>query len=91
MSKNNNSSVSATKLWTRILCGILAVLMVGSVAYLAIQLITESVNNAIAEKEKAESTTTKVYWHDDKDRTDLLEFLNNLYADVTFSIPDLSE
>jgi integrase len=42
-------------------------------------------------KEKNESTTTKVYWQDDKDRTEILEFLNNLYADVTFSIPDLSE
>ena len=50
-----------------------------------------SANCGHTTKEKNESTTTKVYWHDDKDRTDILNFLNNLYADVTFSIPDLSE
>lgn len=50
-----------------------------------------SANCGHATKEKNESTTTKVYWHDDKDRTEILEFLNNLYSDVTFSIPDLSE
>ena len=33
--------------------------MIGSVAYLAIQLITEAVKESIAEKEKAEVTTTK--------------------------------
>jgi len=56
---NNKKHVSAAKLWTRILCIILAVLMVGSVAYLAIQLISESISEARAEKEKAEITTTK--------------------------------
>ena len=56
MANNNKPRISGAKLWTRILCGILAALMVGSVAYLAIQLISESI---IEEKEKAENTTTK--------------------------------
>ncbi len=39
--KNDKKPTSKRVLWTRILCGILALLMVGSIAVMAIQLILE--------------------------------------------------
>ncbi len=39
--RNDKKPISKRTLWTRILCGILAFLMVGSIAILAIQLILE--------------------------------------------------
>ena len=37
------------------------------------------------------STTIKVYWHDNNDRTDIREFIDNTFKDVDMTIPDLSE
>lgn len=37
------------------------------------------------------STTIKVYWHDDQDRTEIREFIDNTFKDVDISTPDLSE
>ena len=37
------------------------------------------------------STTIKVYWHDDQDRTEIREFINNTFKDVDISTPDLTE
>ena len=37
------------------------------------------------------STTIKVYWHDNNDRTEIREFIDNTFKDVDMSIPDLSE
>ena len=42
MSENKNKKVSKRVLWTRILCLVLAFIMIGSVCYLAIQLIVEA-------------------------------------------------
>ena len=58
MEKNNKSKTSKKVIWTRILCIFLAFLMVGSVAYLSVQLIVESVKTAKAEQEAAAATTT---------------------------------
>lgn len=56
MSENNTSkSAARKKLLVRIVCGILAFLMVGSVAYLAIQLILDT----IAEKKTETKPNTK--------------------------------
>lgn len=37
------------------------------------------------------STTIKVYWHDNQDRTEIREFIDNTFKDVDLSTPDLSE
>lgn len=37
------------------------------------------------------STTIKVYWHDNHDRTDIREFIDKTFKDVDISTPDLSE
>ena len=37
------------------------------------------------------STTIKVYWHDNADRTDIREFIDNTFKDADITIPDLSE
>ncbi len=37
------------------------------------------------------STTIKVYWHDNNDRTEIREFIDKTYADVDLTVPDLSE
>ena len=42
-------------------------------------------------QDKNANTTTKVYWQDDMDRTEVREFINGLFSDVVFAIPDLSE
>jgi hypothetical protein len=42
---NSKQHISKSKLWTRILCIILAVLMVGSVAYLAVTLIIDTIRS----------------------------------------------
>jgi integrase len=36
------------------------------------------------------STTLKVYWHDNDDRTEIREFIDSTFKDVDISIPDLS-
>lgn len=36
------------------------------------------------------STTIKVYWHDNNDRTEIREFIDSTFKDVDISIPDLS-
>ena len=33
------------------------------------------------------STTIKVYWHDNNDRTDIREFIDNTFKDVDMTIP----
>ena len=37
------------------------------------------------------STTIKVYWHDNSDRTDIREFIDNTFKDADITVPDLSE
>ena len=37
------------------------------------------------------STTIKVYWHDNDDRTEIREFIDNTFKDADITIPDLSE
>lgn len=37
------------------------------------------------------STTIKVYWHDNQDRTEIREFIDNTFKNVDISTPDLSE
>ena len=36
------------------------------------------------------STTIKVYWHDNNDRTEIREFIDTTFQDVDITIPDLS-
>lgn len=43
------------------------------------------------EEGKRPNTTTAVYWHDDDDRTEIRDFLNETFNDVDITIPDLSE
>ena len=43
------------------------------------------------EEGKRPNTTTAVYWHDDDDRTEIRDFLNETFKDVDITIPDLSE
>ena len=37
------------------------------------------------------STTIKVYWHDNNDRTEIREFIDDTFRDVDMTVPDLSE
>lgn len=43
---NSKQHISKSKLWIRILCLFLAVIMVGSVAYLAVSLIMDAVRHS---------------------------------------------
>ena len=36
------------------------------------------------------STTIKVYWHDNNDRTEIREFIDTTFQDVDITVPDLS-
>lgn len=49
------AKLSSSKLWTRVLCIILAFLMIASVAYLAIQLIYEGIAAAASDKKDTAS------------------------------------
>lgn len=37
------------------------------------------------------STTIKVYWHDNEDRTEIREFIDRIFGDIELPPPDLSE
>lgn len=37
------------------------------------------------------STTIKVYWHDNEDRADIVEFIDKSFKDVDITVPDLSQ
>lgn len=50
-----------------------------------------SANCGHRNKDRHMSTTIKTYWHDNDDRTEILEFINKTFADVTLTFPDLSE
>lgn len=41
--KNQNKKVSKRVLWTRIMCLVLALIMIGSVCYLAIELVVDAI------------------------------------------------
>lgn len=43
------------------------------------------------DKDVRQSTTVNTYWHDDTDRTEIRDFLNDIFQDVELSLPDLSE
>ena len=51
-----NKKVSKRVFWTRVLCLVLALIMIGSVCYLAVQLIIDSVK----EKRNTKAMTTQV-------------------------------
>ena len=36
------------------------------------------------------STTLKVYWHDNDDRTEIREFIDATFKDVDMTVPNLS-
>lgn len=55
---NDKKPTSKKRLWIRILCAFLAFLMIGSVAFLAIELILDEINSKTVVRIESVETTT---------------------------------
>ncbi len=55
---NGKKPTSKKQLWIRILCAFLAFLMIGSVAFLAIELILDEINSKTVVRIESVETTT---------------------------------
>ena len=55
---NDKKPTSKNQLWIRILCAFLAFLMIGSVAFLAIELILDEINSKTVVRIESVETTT---------------------------------
>ncbi len=53
--------------------------------------VSANCGHYFVEEGKRPNTTTAVYWHDDDDRTEIRDFLNETFKDIDITTIDLSE